>query len=66
MKFMKGVADEVVPDFPDASTPAVLVYKDTLLSDSWCRSGSDLMMSLCASLSTEAVKTQNLAIMSRR
>ncbi|CAK0897369.1 unnamed protein product [Prorocentrum cordatum] len=29
VKFMKGVADEVVPDFPDASTPAVLLYKDT-------------------------------------
>jgi len=28
VKFMRGVANEVVPDFPDASTPAVLVYRD--------------------------------------
>ncbi|CAE8649519.1 unnamed protein product [Polarella glacialis] len=29
IKFLKGVASEVVPDFPDSSTPTVLVYKDT-------------------------------------
>mmetsp|Transcript_297 Transcript_297/g.718 ORF Transcript_297/g.718 Transcript_297/m.718 type:complete len:256 (+) Transcript_297:117-884(+) len=29
VKFMRGVADEIVPDFPDSSTPAVLVYRDT-------------------------------------
>lgn len=28
VKFMRGVAAEVIPDFPDTSTPAVLVYKD--------------------------------------
>jgi len=29
VKFMQGVASEVIPDFPDDSTPAVLVYRDT-------------------------------------
>jgi hypothetical protein len=28
VKFMRGVASEVVPDFPDDSTPAVLIYKN--------------------------------------
>eukprot|EP00933_Yihiella_yeosuensis_P063493 TRINITY_DN66655_c0_g1_i1.p1 TRINITY_DN66655_c0_g1~~TRINITY_DN66655_c0_g1_i1.p1 ORF type:complete len:259 (-),score=51.00 TRINITY_DN66655_c0_g1_i1:154-930(-) len=29
VKFMRGVAAEVIPDYPDYSTPAVLLYKDT-------------------------------------
>eukprot|EP00930_Biecheleria_cincta_P038738 TRINITY_DN26617_c0_g1_i1.p1 TRINITY_DN26617_c0_g1~~TRINITY_DN26617_c0_g1_i1.p1 ORF type:complete len:257 (+),score=51.92 TRINITY_DN26617_c0_g1_i1:25-795(+) len=29
IKFMKGVASEVIPDFPDSCTPTVIVYKDT-------------------------------------
>lgn len=28
VKFMRGVATEVIADFPDSSTPAVLVYRD--------------------------------------
>mmetsp|Transcript_167479 Transcript_167479/g.532417 ORF Transcript_167479/g.532417 Transcript_167479/m.532417 type:complete len:268 (+) Transcript_167479:82-885(+) len=28
VKFMKGVATEVVENFPDSSTPAILVYRD--------------------------------------
>jgi len=28
VKFMRGVAAEVIPNFPDTSTPAVLLYKD--------------------------------------
>lgn len=28
IKFLRGVASEVVPDFPDSRTPTVLVYRD--------------------------------------
>eukprot|EP00927_Polykrikos_kofoidii_P080629 TRINITY_DN77529_c0_g1_i1.p1 TRINITY_DN77529_c0_g1~~TRINITY_DN77529_c0_g1_i1.p1 ORF type:complete len:284 (+),score=52.83 TRINITY_DN77529_c0_g1_i1:76-852(+) len=29
VKFMRGIATQVVPSFPDASTPAVLVYRNS-------------------------------------
>ncbi|OLQ11488.1 CDP-diacylglycerol--glycerol-3-phosphate 3-phosphatidyltransferase [Symbiodinium microadriaticum] len=28
VKFMKGVASEIIPDFPDSLTPTVIMYKD--------------------------------------
>jgi len=28
VKFLRGVASEVIPEFPDGSTPAVVVYRD--------------------------------------
>ena len=28
VKFLKGVASEIIPDFPDALTPTVIIYKD--------------------------------------
>ncbi len=28
IKFLQGIASEIIPDFPDALTPTVIIYKD--------------------------------------
>ena len=28
IKFLQGVASEIIPDFPDSLTPTVIIYKD--------------------------------------